>query len=363
MPIVSKQDANQVLRLAFDDATKRLRTDTTVTASIGTVDVIIDAAGGDNIAISDGVDTMTVNPDGSINTILNHATSSIKIGDGTNLVTTTAVGPKQGLDTNVLNPIKIWDGTDSVNVNPDGSLNVNIVGNTNNSIAYTYVSQFNEINAVPTNTPTIISSYTIPVGKSGYLQRVETSGENIAKYTVYLNGSPIDIGRTYFGNSLNIDFDFTDSNELGINLAAGDLIELEVEHSRSGLPTFDGRIQVILYDPIANVITDNVFYETPVPVASSVLTTIGTYTAMGDRRLQRISCSGDNIAKYIVYVNASPIDVKRTYFGGSLNLDFDYTSNENNGYILNAGDIVEVKVYHTRPNTGYFNSRIQALEV
>jgi hypothetical protein len=65
--IVSKQDANQVLRLAFNDATRSLRTDTTVIATIGTVDVAIDAAGGDTIAISDGTDTMVVNPDGSIN--------------------------------------------------------------------------------------------------------------------------------------------------------------------------------------------------------------------------------------------------------------------------------------------------------
>ena len=266
--------------------------------------------------------------------------------------------------TNVINPIKIWDGSDTVNVNPDGSLNVNIVGGFGGTgITYSYISQFSEVNAVVPNVPTIISSYTVPVGKDGYLQRIDASGENIAKYTVYLNGNPIEIGRTYFGNSLNLDFNFTDSNELGINLVAGDLIELEVEHSRSGLPTFDGRIQVILYDPIPNYTTDNVFYETPVLVPSSVLTTIGTYTAVAARKLQRISCSGDNIAKYIVYVNASPIDVKRTYFGGSLNLDFDYTSVTNNGYSLTAGDIVEVKVYHTRPNTSYFNSRIQALEV
>lgn len=64
---ISKQDANQVLRLAFDDATGRLKTDAEVTATIGTVDVAIDAAGGDNISISDGTNTLSVNPDGSIN--------------------------------------------------------------------------------------------------------------------------------------------------------------------------------------------------------------------------------------------------------------------------------------------------------
>lgn len=66
-PNNTRLDANQVLIRAYDEPNNRLRVDAQVTASIGTLDVIIDAAGGDNIAISDGVNTLEINPDGSIN--------------------------------------------------------------------------------------------------------------------------------------------------------------------------------------------------------------------------------------------------------------------------------------------------------
>lgn len=66
-PLNTKLDAAQVIRRAYDETNNRLRVDAEVTATIGTVDVIIDAASGDNIKISDGVNTLTVNPDGSIN--------------------------------------------------------------------------------------------------------------------------------------------------------------------------------------------------------------------------------------------------------------------------------------------------------
>lgn len=64
LPPMSKRDSEQVLRYAFDDDTGRLRVDAAVTVAPGG----ISAADGDNIAISDGVDTVVVNPDGSINT-------------------------------------------------------------------------------------------------------------------------------------------------------------------------------------------------------------------------------------------------------------------------------------------------------
>lgn len=89
--------ADQVIQQSFDEANDRLRVDASVTASIGDVEidanesdiaikdritgnllkvnadgsidanVNIDAAGGDNVAISDGTDTLEINPDGSIN--------------------------------------------------------------------------------------------------------------------------------------------------------------------------------------------------------------------------------------------------------------------------------------------------------
>lgn len=65
----SKLSSEQVLARSFDPDLDKLRVDAEVTATIGTVDVIIDAAGGDNVAISDGTDTLAINPDGSINVV------------------------------------------------------------------------------------------------------------------------------------------------------------------------------------------------------------------------------------------------------------------------------------------------------
>jgi hypothetical protein len=108
-PPPTKLDANQVLKASFDEANGRLRTDTTITGDIvigdvtvsqtessirigdGTdlvttttvgsdvgldvnilndIELEIDAASGDNIAISDGVDTLEINTDGSLNASL-----------------------------------------------------------------------------------------------------------------------------------------------------------------------------------------------------------------------------------------------------------------------------------------------------
>lgn len=358
-----------IIKKVFDETTDSLR----VNASVSGVNVDLSAASGDNVAISDGVDTLVVNPDGSINVnagslVISHIDDSIRLGDGTNLISSTAVGLKQGLDVNILNQttgeVKITDGTDTVNVNPDGSLNVNIVGGSITPIVYTTVNQFNEINSVASGTLTTIQTYTVPFGKSGYFQRVDTSGENIAKYTVKVNSGTVDVKRTYFGNSLNAEFDFLDSNDLGINLVAGDVITIQVIHNRPTLSSFDSRLQIILYTPIANLTTVNT-YTAISNVPSASLVTIGSYTVgIGtSHKLQKISCSGENIAKYIVYINSLPIDVNRTYFGGSLNVEFNFTSSMNSGYELSSGDLIEIKVYHTRVYTADFNSRIQILEI
>jgi hypothetical protein len=99
----SHKDANQVLRAAFDDATGRLKTDATFT---GELSVALDAAN-DSVAIGDGVDTMAVNEDGSINaTIIGTPTLEISASSGDN--------------------IAISDGTNELEINTDGSINVEV---------------------------------------------------------------------------------------------------------------------------------------------------------------------------------------------------------------------------------------------
>jgi hypothetical protein len=67
-PPGTKLDSDQVIRRVYDETENKLRVDAEVTAVIGIVEVIIDAAGGDNIAIAsqDGTNYLNVNPDGTI---------------------------------------------------------------------------------------------------------------------------------------------------------------------------------------------------------------------------------------------------------------------------------------------------------
>lgn len=66
-PNDSLLNSDLVLRKVFDEVTGRLKVDAEVTATIGEIDVVLDAAGGDNVAISDGTDVLAINADGSIN--------------------------------------------------------------------------------------------------------------------------------------------------------------------------------------------------------------------------------------------------------------------------------------------------------
>ena len=97
--MVTKLDADQVIKNVYDEAANKLRVDSTFS---GTISVALDAAT-DSVAIGDGTDELVINPDGSINAIitdisLSQANDSVAIGDGTDLITSTAVGVKQALD-------------------------------------------------------------------------------------------------------------------------------------------------------------------------------------------------------------------------------------------------------------------------
>jgi len=60
-------DYEQVIKAVYDEALNRLRVDIGANITLGgDLEVAIDAADGDNIAISDGTNTMSINPDGSI---------------------------------------------------------------------------------------------------------------------------------------------------------------------------------------------------------------------------------------------------------------------------------------------------------
>ncbi len=127
-------DADQVLKQQFDETNDRLRVDASVTAVVagvtldaatsdiaiadritgdllkvnpdGSIDanVVVSASGGDNIAISDGTHTLDINPDGSINVKANDL-------DIRNLSATQ-------------DNVAISNGVTALAINLDGSINV-----------------------------------------------------------------------------------------------------------------------------------------------------------------------------------------------------------------------------------------------
>lgn len=147
-PRLSKLDANQVLRNSYIDETNELRVAASITATIGEIDVSIDANAGDNIAIAD--------PTG----------------------------------TNYLEP------------NPDGSINVVVTDN-----GLTTKNEFGEVAGVVSGVTVEIASITATSNTK--VLSCDFGGTNVAAYSLYIGGQLAAKKYTYF-TSLNGDFDFKD---------------------------------------------------------------------------------------------------------------------------------------------------------
>ncbi len=179
-PIPSRLDANQVLQGSFDESTGRLRTDALATVVNADIDVSLDAAE-DNVAIAD--------PDGNF-----------------------------------------------LNINPDGSINV-IVDTTGSG--KTLLTKYTQVIGIVSGITTLIGTYTAI--SNTFLQKIEFSGTNIAEYELRINSITQDKKRTYFGNSLNSNFDFND----GLQVTSGQVIEIYVVHERPDPGDFNSRIQIL----------------------------------------------------------------------------------------------------------------------
>ena len=127
--------------------------------------------------------------------------------------------------------------------NMDGSINVNVVsvpvaGNV-------VINQYGEANSVASGITTNVVQYVTPAGLTqAILQRISVSGENIAKWTVFINGTQIDTRRTFWGSSLSEYFEFTTGGSDGVMLSPGDIVTVKVLHTRPYVGDFEGRIQV-----------------------------------------------------------------------------------------------------------------------
>lgn len=185
-PDTSRLDERQIMQSVFDEENRRLRTDAVATISNVSIAVDMDPSeDGVYIADKDSGNKLKVNADGSINVIAS-----------------------SGLN-----------------------------GETKNI--------FNEIAAIASGSETQIVAYTVPVLKTAILERIFVSGENIAKYQIYVNAIKIDVARTYFGASLTVNLEYISTNSTGYMLDALDVVTVTVLHSRPSVSDFEGRIQIV----------------------------------------------------------------------------------------------------------------------
>ena len=75
-------------------------------------------------------------------------------------------------------------------------------------------------------------------------------------------------------------------------------------------------------------------------VAAATLTTVATLVANGVNRVTKISCSGDDYAKFTLFINTVLKDTRRS--GPERNTDFTFES----PLTLTSGDVLDVKVEH-----------------
>jgi len=101
---------------------------------------------------------------------------------------------------------------------------------------------FDETTTASASTATI-ASYTIPSNKEFKINRIEFSGNNIARYFIEINSIKEAQKRTWFGGDLSGDFVF-DSLLVDENI----VISLKVENFRPTSGDFEGRILGVLDD-------------------------------------------------------------------------------------------------------------------
>lgn len=96
---------------------------------------------------------------------------------------------------------------------------------------------FNAVSSIASGSNTQVVVYTVPAGKTFFLDLIEFSGQNIATFQVVVNSSVEAQKETYFSGPLYGEFKFEK-----LKFTSGDVIELKVEHQRSETGDFNGRI-------------------------------------------------------------------------------------------------------------------------
>jgi hypothetical protein len=128
------------------------------------------------------------------------------------------------------------DCANEMDVNPDGSINVNIINSTG---LPGLIVTHNEITSVPASVETIIVTVTAPAG--GYrVEKVEVSGENVALFRVYVGVTVISDKRSWWTN-FNQTFDFENFPN-GLILTSGQVLKVTCFHTRPYLGNFESTV-------------------------------------------------------------------------------------------------------------------------
>jgi hypothetical protein len=105
----------------------------------------------------------------------------------------------------------------------------------------TPVAEYDSVTGVAASGSQTIVSYTVPVGDTFNLSRISVSGDNIAEFTVNINGSPIATKRSWF-TDYNVEFIFESSSGSGPAMNAGDTVNVVVNNFRPTPGDFNGTI-------------------------------------------------------------------------------------------------------------------------
>ena len=140
--------------------------------------------------------------------------------------------------------VSIVEGGNTMKVNPDGSINVIVesVPSPNSQV----ISIYSEVPNVVSGSTTQLVTYTVPAGYQAVFQKCQVSGENIARYDLLIGGIAVDTIRTNFGGDLTKEFNWETGNDSGYVLSAGQVISTQVLHNRPYLGTFEARLQLLL---------------------------------------------------------------------------------------------------------------------
>jgi hypothetical protein len=107
-------------------------------------------------------------------------------------------------------------------------------------------SEFNYITGVPNGATADLLTYVVPVAKTLFLQMIEMGGDNIARYDVLVDGSPIAVARTWFNGPFIERIRFDGTGNVGILYPAGTTIKVTVTHFRQMPGAFEARITGVL---------------------------------------------------------------------------------------------------------------------